>query len=213
MNESTFSRTLKKKFAISEPIFTDELLKVFSKCSRAQLFRYIRNAKASNMLKQFNKGIYYLPKQTSLGLFTINVEDVVEKKYIKSDGDVYGIYSGIELLNMFGVTTQMASIVEIVSNNESSKKREIVINGRCFILKKSRCLIDKNNYPEYMLLELFNLLGKNETINSFAKNEIMAFIKKTNVTTKKILNLSIYFPSKAIKNLLRSGIINEITWE
>ena len=61
---------------------------------------------------------------------------------------------------------------EIVSNKESSKCREVVIFNRKFVIKKSRCKINSENYKAYMILELFNEMGVDEVIPSRAKKII-----------------------------------------
>ena len=210
MTSTMFTNKLKENFSVNEPIFTGELLKLFCNKSRAQVFRYVESAKENNDLVQDSVGVYYLPKQTSLGLSVLSTDKIIEKKYIKDKNDVYGVFSNIKLLNMFGVTTQMAGVIVVVSNNESSKKRTITLNGRRFILKKSRCKITKENYAAYMLLELFNSIGNNEKINKDASERIFHFIKGEKITVMDIANMAKVFPSKAIKNFMRTGIIYEI---
>ena len=50
MTSQEFAQELKNNFAFNEPIFTDEILKVFSSYSRAQVFRYVDIAKEDNVL-------------------------------------------------------------------------------------------------------------------------------------------------------------------
>ena len=212
MTSQAFTNKLKENFSFNEPIFTEELLKLFSNKSRAQVFRYVEEAKESETLVQDTVGVYYLPKQTDLGLSTLSTDKIVEKKYIKNKDTVYGVYSNIKLLNMFGVTTQMAGVITIVSNKESSKKRMITLNERRFILKKSRCKINSENYAAYTLLELFNCIDKNETICKDARERILYFIKGEKIGVMDIVKMAKVFPSKAIKNFMKTGIIYEIIW-
>ena len=208
MDNIAFLKTVKNNYEVNQPIFIDELLKLFSPISRAQVFRYINRAKTSNELIQYDTGVYYLPAQTILGRSTISPDAVVRKKYLTNGNKVYGIYAGIKLLNMFGVTTQMAGIVEIVSNKESSKCREVVIFNRKFVVKKSRCKISSENYKTYMILELFNEMGVDEVIPSRAKKIISNYLQEENISAYSLFKMSRFFPAKALKNVIRSEVID-----
>ena len=208
MTSQAFTNKLKESFSFNEPIFTEELLKLFSNKSRAQVFRYVESAKESNELAQDSVGVYYLPTITFLGTQSkLSPEEVARKKYIGNDTDRYGVYSGIELLNRFGMTTQMAATVTIVTNKESSKKRMIVLNGRRFILKKSHCKITKENFAYYTIFELFNCMGKDEKVNKDAKRRILDYMKNNKMDVMQICNMAKCFPSKAVKKFMNSGVI------
>ena len=116
-----FADRVKKTYALNEPIFTEELLRLFSDYSRVQVFRLIDEAKKRGEIVQYAKGVYYIPQKTRLGNSTITADDVIRKRYLNSNGDIYGVYSGVKLLNAFAVTTQMAGVVEVITNNESAK--------------------------------------------------------------------------------------------
>lgn len=211
MTALAFSKKVKETFSYNEPIFTEELLNLFPNKSRAQVFRYVESAKENKELIKSNLGIYYLAEQNNFGLPSVLLADeIIEKKYIKYKDEVYGVYSGIKLLNMFGVTTQMAGVITVVSSKESSKKRTITMNNRKFILKRSRCEITKENYACYTIFELFNCIGKDEKISKEVKERIIYFIKAKKIKIFDITEMAGNFPSKAVKNFMRSGIIYEI---
>lgn len=206
-----FIERLSKKFNVNEPILTEEILGLFPEYSRAQVFRYIEKAKRSNVIVQFTKGVYYIPTITFWGEFsTITVDSVIEKKYLRYADQTYGIYSGIKLLNNFSITTQMAAVIEIVTNNETTRCREINIGGRKFILRKSRCEIDKNNYAVYTILQLFNDFSQQDRLDESSRRILLEYIKNYKVTQKQLLELSTQFPAQTTKKLIMSGIINEI---
>lgn len=209
MTSQEFAQELKNNFAFNEPIFTEEILKVFSNYSRAQVFRYVDVAKENNVLVQYDTGVYFLPTMTFLGPSIITVDEIVEKKYLKNGDERYGIYSGIALLNAFHVTTQMAGSPIIVTNKESSKKRVIYIKNRRFTLKKSRCKITAENYAAYIILELFNEIGLDERISKYTFNTIVGFMKDNNLSILTLSKVAKYFPSKAIKNMMRSEVLYE----
>ncbi len=132
-----FIEKISEQFNVNEPIFTEEILDLFPEYSRLQVFRYIDKAKENKEIVQFTKGVYYIPNLTFWGdLSTITVDSVIKKKYIRNTNQTYGIFGGTKLLNNFSVTTQMASVIEVVTNKETTRCREIEINSRKFILRK-----------------------------------------------------------------------------
>ena len=213
MNVSIIQQTLESKFKFNEPIFTDELLKAFPNKSRPQVFRYIEQAKANDILTQYDTGVYYLPTETILGKSIITSEEVIQKKYLKNNDDIFGVYGGLTLLNIFHVTTQVPATIEIVSNNESSKKRLIYVSNRKYIVKRSRCKITKENYAIYTILELFNSIKPNEKISKLTVNTVVEYFKKQSIDIFELSKYIRYFPSKAVKNMMRSGVIYEVVRE
>lgn len=206
-----FIERLSEKFNINEPIFTEEILGLFPEYSRAQVFRYIGKAKENKEIVQFVKGVYYIPKITFWGdLSSITADSVIEKKYLRNADQTYGIYGGVKLLNNFSVTTQMAAVIEVVTNNETTRCREIEINGRRFILRKSRCEINKNNYAAYTILQLFNDFTEQDKLDESSRRRLFEYIKNRKVTQKQLLDLSMQFPARTTKKLIGSGVINEI---
>ena len=206
-----FIERLSEKFNNNEPIFTEEILGLFREYSRAQVFRYIDKAKESKEIVQFAKGVYYIPNVTFWGsLSTITADSVIEKKYLRNAEQTYGVFGGIKLLNNFSVTTQMAAVIEVVTNNETTRCREIDINGRKFILRKSRCEINKNNYAAYTVLQLFNDFTEQDRLDEASRRRLLEYIKSRKVTQKQLLELSMQFPARATKKLIGSGVLNEI---
>ena len=171
-----FIDKLQAKYEPNEPIFINEILDEFSEYSRGYVFKLIKKAEEKEELVNFSTGVYFIPTKTILGLSTITTEDVVEKKYISSKNETFGIYSGLQLQNMFNLTTQMPNTIEVVTNNESMRKREIEINGRRVILRKSKVNITKDNVNEYMLLQLMTEIGSN--INEISRERIKNFINQ-----------------------------------
>lgn len=206
-----FIGRLSEKFNINEPIFTEEILGLFREYSRAQVFRYIDKAKESKEIVQFAKGVYYIPNVTFWGsLSTITADSVIEKKYLRNAEQTYGVFGGIKLLNNFSVTTQMAAVIEVVTNNETTRCREIDINGRKFILRKSRCEINKNNYAAYTVLQLFNDFTEQDKLDESSRRRLLEYIESRNITQRQLLELSMQFPARATKKLIGSGVLNEI---
>ena len=206
-----FIERLMNEFKYNEPIFTHEILKIFKDYSRSYIFKLINRAVNNNELRFFSSGVYYIPTKTLVGISTITTEDGIKKKYITNNKEVYGIYSGIYLQNMFHITTQMPNTIEIISNNETMRCRKILFNGRNIILRKSRCKIDKTNEKIYILLQLLTDINVNSNLNKYAKDTIKKYIKDNNITILDIINLSKKFPAETMKKLINSGVIYEFT--
>lgn len=205
-----FIERLKEKFNIDEPIFTNEILELFDGFTRAYVFRLINKAKSAGEIEQFDNGVYYIPQRTVLGLSTITADDVINKKYLRNGNEVYGVYSGLKLQNIFSVTTQMPNTVEIVTNNETMRKRQVEIDGRTFILRKSRCPISRVNVNAYTVLQLFNDMGTQIRLDDSAKDKVVSFIRKNNVSARELMSLATVFPAQTTKSLIVNGVLNEI---
>ena len=201
---------IKEKFDINQPIFTEEIMELFPQYSRSYIFRLINNLEKSGELIRYSKGVYFIPKKTFFGVSTITADSVIEKKYLKEFNSVFGIYSGLKLLNLFSITTQVPNVIEIVSNNETMRCREINLNGRTFVLRKSRFQITANNANTYMVLQLFSDLGTKTKLDDFSQRRLTEFIKEKNITQTQLLTLAMKFPAQTMKNLIGSGILNGI---
>jgi predicted transcriptional regulator of viral defense system len=210
MKDNMLTEMLEKKYGKDEPIFYDDIIKLLENYSRAHICRLIKKAKEKQELVQFSRGVYYIPHTTFFGTkSTINVEDIVVRKYLKNKDNI-GTYCGTKLLNMFSITNQNAMTVEIVTNNEATRCRKINLCGRNFIIHKSRIKINSNNFGSYTILQLFNDIDDQENIDDVSKNKILDFALNNNVTKNEIIEMSRLFPAKASKNIIRSGILNEI---
>ena len=198
---------------MNEPIFTEEVLTLFPEYSRVQVFRFLKEATTSKELIQFCRGVYFIPKMTCIGILsTIVPDDVIGKKYM-SDGDrIYGVFAGLELLNAFSITTQVSAIIEIVTNNATLRYREIVIRGRTFILRKSRCEINKDNFAAYTIMQLFNDMLKRDRLYDSSLRILQDFVKTNGVSLAQLYALSSVFPAKAAKKFVSSGAIWNIRW-
>ena len=202
---------LKEKFNTNEPIFTNEILEMFSEYSRAYVFRLIGKAEEKGDIVNFDTGVYFVPTKSVVGVSTITAEDVVNKKYVGYNGDVYGVYSGLNLQNMFSLTTQMPNTIEVVSNNESMRCRKIMIDGRTVILRKSRCKIDRTNAQAYTILQLLSEMGNTTEMNDRAREVITRYMKENKVTNADLVSLLRAFPAQTAKNLMYSGVLNDFT--
>ncbi|MCD8285624.1 MAG: hypothetical protein LUD50_00130 [Clostridia bacterium] len=197
---------LESKFMANEPIFTYEIENLYPDVPRSSLFRQIKEAVEYGALRQFVRGVYYLPSACG----GIRTEDVIRKRYIGWGGKVYGTYSGVQVINHFCQENITGVPVEIVTNNETSRGRIVSILGREYIIKKSRCEITADNANAYMLVQLFDQLNDGEMLSVPAKKVIMKFISRCNISRAQVIEISSHFTARPIRNLEMSGIMQQI---
>ena len=160
----------------------------------------------SNIIVRYERGIYYIPEKTIFGNGSLNPHKIIEKKYLSNDSDYY---SGLSFANKVGITTQMPNVIEIYTNNEKSRVREITVNNLKVILRKTRVNITKENICVLSFLELMNSFPS-DYFNSERKNIIINYIKENGINRKEITKYSPYFPDRVMRNLVESEIIYDI---
>lgn len=143
---------LKQNFEPNEPIFKSDIDLNLSDTNLRQSLKRLCDTGA---IKRFSTGVYYLPKESPLKFSVpFSPEDVAFKKYIKSNCNYIGYYSGFTFANQLGISTQVPYIMEITSNIASAKSRTIQIRGQKFLLRKSRIQITNDNWQLLQLLDL-----------------------------------------------------------
>lgn len=210
MEVSLVVERLKNKFGVNQPIFTREILEEMSEYSRPRVFQLLKKAEQEESLIKFDKGIYYIPTETRYGKSLISVEQVIKKKYISDKEDVFGIYGGMQMQQSFLLTYQVPTAIEVITNNETMWVRKTKLKNRIIILRKSRLRITKENADAYTILELFsNMDMKRYCKDSSVQREVIGFLRDRAIKGKDVYALAGAFPSKAIRNIIESGIINE----
>lgn len=135
----------------NEPIFLVDIKLPVSDVNLRQRFKVLCDA---GKIQRFDAGIYYLPKKSRLkGGVPLSADTVAKYKYISRNGQVNGYYSGYTFANQLGVTTQVPYMQEIVSNNASARVREVNLQGRRILLRKSRVPVTRENYRVLQLLD------------------------------------------------------------
>ena len=202
-----FAERLKKSFIPGRPIFVENIIMMFPEYTKAYVFRMLKKAEMDGDIIRFSRGVYCLPKKTFFGESTTTSSAVADSKYVTDGIAVYGVYSGLALLNQFAISSQVPNTLEIVTNNEATRKRMIDINGMKYILRKSRFEITKDNYSYYTILQLFLELGINPQLDDFAKQRIVAYIDEKNLDESRLIKYAMSFPAQTLKNLLGSEVL------
>lgn len=200
-------KCLKTQYGENTPIFFEDIANVCSGYTRGRVYQLIDAALNSGLLAKAGYDCYYIPTTTPFGKSLLNPRKVIEKKYISNKGEVYGFYTGLALLNSFGITTQMPNVIEVFTNNEATKSRRVTINNQTIIVKRARTTINNSNYKEMMLLELFNLADV-RSIDARATQKIVDYMKQNNISVQGIMKYAKFVPARAIKNFMISEVQN-----
>jgi hypothetical protein len=203
-----FYEYLLDTYGVNEPILVDEIS--YKDYSRPWLFKELKKLRNDGKLIRFDTGVYYIPKKTVFGISVLNPRKVVEKKYVSAGGRVYGFYSGLTLQNRAGLTTQMPNTIEVVSNNESAKVREVSVGTQKVKARRAKVEITRENVSVLQFLDLMNSLDMNG-LNDDGKQTLRSFIIARGITMEGILAYTPVYPARAMKNIMESGVIYEIT--
>ena len=159
---------------------------------------------------RFEKGVYYIPTDTPLGKSRLDPKKVIIKKYINDGNKIIGYFSGITFMNMLGLSAQMPNIMEIYTNNEPSRVREVPVGSQRVLLRRSRTAINSSNAATLSFLELMNFTDAG-FYDAEKKKIVAAFIDKNGITRKSVSIYSPYFPDKAMRTLVESEVIYDVT--
>jgi hypothetical protein len=206
-NHMDFYEYLVEKFGYNEPIFLNEIK--FKNYSQPWINKALADMCASGKIIRFDKGIYYIPKITFLGVSKLNVWKVIEKKYISNGNNCFGYYSGNTFLNQTGFSSQVPNIVEIYTNDENSKVREVMVGSMRVMLRKSRTLIDKNNVAVLSFLEMMNFVSPS-FFDDERKKIATDYIINNGITRGDITKYAPVFPDKAMRTLIESEVIYNV---
>jgi hypothetical protein len=200
-------QTLIGKYDYNEPIILKDVkLDGISDENIRQIFsRLVKNGQ----IERYDQGVYYIPKVTPLGKSRIPARKVYEKKFISDQKSTFGFYTGLTLQNAIGLTSQVPNIIEIVTNREKSRLRELAVGNQKLRLRKARTTVTSRNVKTLQLLELMNSLDVKQ-LSDKEKLVLINYVRSQNIRKNDITPYISNYPAKAAKNLIESGIINEL---
>ena len=194
-------------YKANEPIFVSDIDLPVSDVNLRQMFKTICDA---GKIKRFDTGIYYIPKASILkGGVPLAADEVAVAKDIIRKGKVDGFYSGYTFANQLGISTQVPYIKEIVSNNASTRVKEVNVRNKKIILRRARTEITNENYVVLQLLELLKDLEQYYDI-SFENvcERLKKYVKTENIKKADVDKYIGDFPDKIYKNIYRTGLYN-----
>ena len=195
------------QFGYNEPIMAEEIS--YESYSRAWLYKELNKLCTDGSIIRFDQGVYYIPTKTVLGPSVINPRKVIEKRYIRQGKKVYGYYGGQILMNQLGLSTQMPNVLEVYTNNEATRVRDIDVGRQKVRLRSSRVDITEKNAAVLSFLELMNTLSA-EDIDDTGRAIITEYIGKNGIKRKDITGYAPAFPDKVMRNLVESEVIYSV---
>ena len=205
----TISEKILSQFSTDEPIFIEDIAAIFSDKSRPWVDKVLKKMVDSQELKRFSNGVYYIPRKTIFGESTLDSDKIISKKYIEYGDTVYGYVAGTTLLNSLGLTTQVPNIITVITNNEKSRGRKVMIGRQEMYLMKSPTEITKENRAVLQLLEAVKLLNPDDLDETENKN-LEKYIMQNSITLSDISKYCVYFPDSVSKKLLRGNLIGNV---
>ena len=199
---------LLEQYGFNEPILTTEIQ--YRDYSKPWLYKEINRLVKDGKLMKFDKGICYIPKDTPFGKSILNPNKVIEKKYINDGSGVIGYYSGISFLNMIGMSSQVANRIEIYTNKETSKFREVSVGRQRVILRRARVNITEKNAPVLSLLEMMNFVSP-EFFGDDEKRLAAEYVERNNIAKGDITKYAPIFPDNALKTFVESEVVYDVT--
>ena len=202
---------LKENYKENEPIFISELQ--YKNLNMNAIRQQILNLTNKNLLIRYDTGIYFIPGNSIFkNSKTLNKNKIIEKKYILTNDEIVGYFSGLNFANRIGITTQVPNLYEVVSNKATCDYRELKIYSTKIILRKPRTLVTKENYLELQFLDMIkeidniSILDKDEN-----KKIVLNYMNTAKISFAKLQKLLEFYPDKIYKNLYQVGVLNGIS--
>ncbi len=196
------------KYGFNEPILTTEIR--YKDYSKPWLYKEINRLVKDGKLMKFDRGICYIPQDTPFGKSILNPNKVIEKKYINDGSDVIGYYSGVSFLNMIGMSSQAADRIEIYTNKETAKFREVSVGRQRVVLRRARVNITKKNAPVLSLLEMMNFVSP-DFFGDEEKKIAAEYVERNNIARSDITRYAPFFPDKALRTFVESEVVYDVT--
>lgn len=198
---------LVEQYGVNEPILYSEIK--YKDYSQVWLSKELARLCADEKLARFENGVYYIPTRTALGASLLPPRKVIEKKYVQSGGETIGYYSGVTFLNQIGLSTQMPNTLEIYTNQESAKVRQVTVGWQGVILRKARITITSKNAAVQSLFELMNSVSAS-FFDEERRRLTAKFIRENRITRDDITKYAKAFPDKALRTLVESMVIYDV---
>jgi predicted transcriptional regulator of viral defense system len=198
---------LQENYQKNEPIFLSDINLPVTQTNLRQMFKVLCD---SGKIKRYDNGIYYIPAVSRLkGGTSIAPGTVVQYRYIARKGKIDGYYSGFTFANQLGLSVQVPYALEIVTNNTSSKLREINLKGQRVVLRKPRATVTDRNCHVLQLLDLL----KDIDLYADDKNEattgcIIDYIREEKITQENVDEYISLYPDKIYRNFYEMRLYN-----
>lgn len=203
---------LLRNYQKNEPIFLADLQ--IDGMRDDNLRQQIKKLTDAGKIKKFEKGIYFLPKETIFKSGSqLSLERVIEYKYLVDDKKRCGYVSGLLFFNKMGLTTQVPMRYEIVSNKATSECRKTSIAKSKVIIRKPKAPVTEDNYKILQFLDLLKDIDVySEIRGEMLQERLYRYMKEINIRISDMKPYFSYYPDKLYRNLVETGVIyNDIS--
>jgi len=139
----------------------------------------------------------------------MSIYKYIDKVFLNDFKD--GFYTGLTLANKYGFTTQIPAVIEVSSNNATTKQRRIEIDGFKIIVYKPVVKITSENISALQFLDLMTNINKySELKGDELKIKLEEFIQKTEVNFDCVKEYISLYPMCVYKNIYDGGLMNEL---
>jgi predicted transcriptional regulator of viral defense system len=198
---------LQEKYKPHEPIFLSDVDLPVTNTNLRQMFKVLCD---SGKIERYDSGIYYIPVVSGLkGGTSIAPSTVVQYRYIARNGKIDGYYSGFTFANQLGLTVQVPYTLEIVTNNTSSKLREINLKGQRVVLRKPKATVTDRNCRVLQLLDLLKDIDFYvDDKNKETTKRLVDYIRGANITQESVDKYISLYPDKIYRNIYEMRLYN-----
>lgn len=191
----------------NEAILSREI--AFQGYSAPWIKKALKNLCDEGKVVRFERGVYYIPEDTPLGRGRLDPRKVIAKKYICDGSGIIGYFSGLTFLNMLGLSSQMPNVLELYTNKEPSRVREVPVGSQRVLLRRARTAIDSDNAATLSFLELMNFTDA-AFYDACKKKTVAAYIEDNGITRSSIAKYAPCFPDRAMRTLVESGVVYDV---
>ena len=132
-------------YGINEPILISTI--DYEGMSEGRLRQYMKKMTDAGLLKRYDTGIYFIPKESVFKSGSqLPFHRVVEEKYLKEKGNCCGYFSGVSTANKLGLTTQVPMACEITTNKATNDCREVMLANNKLIIRRPKTIVTEENY-------------------------------------------------------------------
>lgn len=123
-------------------------------------------------------------------------------------GRIMGYYAGHTLANKLGISMQVPVKEEITSNNMAAIVREVSVGDRVYIVRKAPVEVNRDNHIVLQLLELLKDIEEYSDDEQAARQQIVDYIGRFQITREAVDQYIIYFPLKVYKSIYEMRLEN-----
>lgn len=205
-------RYLLENYGYDEPIFTDQVKEDLTMNPNTVRQQFKRLADKGQIEKVQN-GLYFIPeKQPLFGAPVLNVERIIQRKFLKNKNNVTGYITGTNFANQLGLTSQTAATSTVVTNNTSSIQREVTFYNNKVIVKKPRVRITNENYQLLQVLDLLNEYDRySEKPLAEGASSMKRYLEGVRLEEEELKSYMDAYPVKTKLKVYESGLFDAIT--